>query len=165
MLVLRKLNQKRHWDKPLWLGEEEVQADATKCLTSCDNAISVYIIEEADGNIDRVVAALAAKRDHLKHFDLAIVSSDALNKCEIEASEVPGKTDDFQVNDWHKDLINLSFRKICDLASCIRLEGTIRRYQKREVEKAIASSLQQRVIAAESIRETLSSSLRSRGII
>lgn len=165
MLVLRKLNQKRHWDQAQWMGHDDVQADATKCLGSCGNALSVYVFDEGNGNIDRVVAALTAKRDHLKHFDVAVVPINVLGRCEIESCEVPGETGDTQVNEWHTDLINLSFGKLSILASCIRVEGTIRRYQRRDVERAIAGSLRQELIAVESIGETLSNSLKSRGII
>ena len=165
MLLLRKLSQKRHWDKTPWIEDGEVQADATKCLISCNNTMSVYVFEDRDGHLDRVVAALAARRDHIKHLDLAIVSSSVLDKCDIGSSEIPGETGDSQVNDWHKDLINLTFGRLSSLASCIRLEGNIRRHQRKDVERVIASSLSKKLITVESIGEKLYASLKSRGII
>ena len=100
--VLRKLEQKRHWDSQSWLSQGDVQADVAKCLSTDGNTLSVYVLDKPKEQLDRVVAALAAGRDYLVRFDLAIAPENILDKCGIVRASSSGDTLDRQVNEWHQ---------------------------------------------------------------
>ena len=164
-MICRKLSQKRHWDGLPWLGSQETQADAVKCLMTSQNRLSVFVLDRADDQTERVVAALAVTRDSLAHLDLAIAPEEVLARCDIRRDRVQGQTPDPGVNDWHEDLVDLTAGKIARLAAAIKDEGEIRRYNLKKVEAAIRQSLDEDFIGAEQINGKLVQSLRKRGIV
>ena len=85
-LILRKLQQKRYWDEAPWLGAHDVQADATKCLKTKENELSVFKIDN-QMQVRRVVAALAFTRDNLAYVDLAIIPESVLKKSGDQARQ------------------------------------------------------------------------------
>lgn len=139
-LILRKLQQKRYWDQAPWLGAHDVQADATKCLTTKENELSVFKIDN-QMQVRRVVAALALTRDNLAYVDLAIIPESVLKKCGIKRDKNPAGTPDLEVNEWHLNLVELTAAKIANLASAIRSDGKITRCQQSHVQAAIKDSL------------------------
>ncbi len=164
-VICRKLSQKRHWDGAPWLGPQETQADAVKCLMTSQNSLSVFVLDGPDDQTERVVAALAVTRDSLAQLDLAIAPEEVLVQCDIRRERVPGQTPDSGVNGWHEDLVELTVAKIARLASAIKSEGEIRRYNLKKVGTAIQRSLDADYIGAEHINGKLVQSLRKRGII
>lgn len=141
-VIFRKLERKRHWDDKPWLEIGDVQADSTKCFETDENKLSVFVLDKPDQQIERVVAALAANRDYLCELDLAIVPEKALELCAIRRDNIQGETPDSEVNEWHKDFIELSISKIACLATAIKREGQIKRYQPKKVAEAIKFSLE-----------------------
>ena len=164
-MIFRKLSQKRHWDDTQWLGPNEAQAEATKCLRTCKNRLSIFVLDAPDDQTERVVAALAVTRDNLACLDLAIAPEDVLERCGIRRDGAQGKTPDSEVNGWHEDLIELTVAKIAQLAAAIKSEGKIMRYNPKKVEAAIRQSLDANHIDAERINGSMLQSLRKRGII
>ena len=162
--IFRKLSQKRHWDRPPWLGAGDIQADAAKCLRTEDNKLSVFRLEDSDVQTERVVAALALTRDNLAHVDLAIAPEKVLEACGIQHAMVPARTPDSEVNDWHLDLVELTVAKIAELATAISTEGRIRRYYEADVKAAIQKSLRTDYIVVEHIKPKLVQSLKKDGI-
>ena len=165
-VILRKLENKRHWDDASWLDSNDTQADALKNFSTSNNELSIFVLEESDAQIERVVAALAARRDFLSHLDLAIVPCEVLEKYDIESSDVQGQTPDHEVNGWHQNLIQLTVSKISLLISFIKSEGDFKRYQVKDVEQAIKNSLYSNSFDVASITSPkLIASLRRRQII
>ena len=164
-IICRKLSQKRHWDSLPWLEPQETQADAIKCLMTSQNRLSVFVLDEPDDQTERVVAALAVTRDSLAHLDLAVAPEHVLVQCDIRRDRVQGQTPDSGVNGWYEDLVELTVAKIARLASAIRSEGEIRRYNLKKVGIAIRQSLDAEYIGAEQINGKLIQSLRKRGLI
>ncbi len=162
--IFRKLSQKRYWDRKPWLGTSDIQGDAAKCLMTKENRLSVFILEEPTIQMERVVAALALNRDSLAHLDLAIAPEDVLELCQIQRDRVQADTPDSEVNEWHLDLIELTVAKIAKLATAIRNKGEIRRYNEKEVRKAIQKSLNADCVVAEQINGSLIKSLEKRGV-
>ena len=163
--IFRKLNRKRYWDNVPWLEQGHIQADATKCLATIKNSLSIFILDESDEKMERVIAALASKRDHLADFDLALFSEDVLQECGIKRRKDQGDTLDREVNDWHEDLIELTMSKVALLASAIKRGGCIKRYNEKKVATSIKNSLSNNFIDPEQIKPKLADSLRKRGFI
>ena len=164
-MICRKLNQKRHWDDLPWLGPQDTQADAFKCLMTKQNRLSVFVLDKPDDQTERVVAALAVTRDNLAPLDLAIAPEEVLVRCDIRRDKIQGETPDSWVNGWHEDLVELTVAKITRLAAAIKSEGEIRRYNLKKVETAIQQSLEANYIGAEHINGRLVQSLRKREFI
>ena len=164
-MVCRKLSQKRYWDGLTWLGAQEVQADAVECLMTSQNRLSVFVLDRADGQTERVVAALAVTRDSLAHLDLAMAPEEVLARCDIRRDKVQGQTPGPDVNAWHEDLVELTAGKIARLAAAIEGEGEIGRYNLKKAGAAVQQSLDEDCIGAEHINGKLVQSLRRRGIV
>ena len=163
--LFRKLSQKRNWDAKSWLGPEDIQADAAKCLITSENRLSVFVLDEPDEQVERVVAALAVARDNLAHLDLAIAPEAILARCGIRWDEAPGQTADSEVNEWHRDLVELTIGKIGRLATAIKSGGEIKRYNLKKVGEAIRQSSNAGYIGPEHFNGKLVQSLRRRGFI
>ena len=136
-----------------------------QCLTTKANRLSVYVLEEPDWQIERVVAALALTRDNLAHMDVAVVPDRVLLDCGIRKSGLQGDTPDAEVNSWHQDLVDLTIGKVARLAGAIKAEGQIDRYHVSKVKEAIRRSMSANCIGRERVREQMTKSLRKQGII
>lgn len=165
-IILRKLEKKRHWDPAPWVGCQDMQADVMKCLSTKNNQLSVYLLNEPHTQIERVVAALAASRDFLVPLDLAVVPIDILKECSIQSDDVQGETPDSEVNGWHRNLVELTVTKITRLIFAIRSKGEIKRYPEKKVEQAIKYSLEAESFTVDRIRSReLIQSLKRRNVI
>ena len=162
--IFRKLSQKRYWDRTPWLGADDAQADTPRCLKTNENRLSIFVLEEPEVQMERVVAALALSRDSLAHLDLAIAPETVLEVCRIQGDRVQAKTPDSEVNEWHIDLVELTATKIAELARAIKSEGEIKRYNLGDVKEAIRKSLNTNYIVAEQINGKLVQSLEKKGI-
>ena len=140
-LLFRKLDNRRHWDRQNWLKASAAPADALNDLRTKQNLLSVFTIKNKEEGLTRVIGACALTRDHVAHFDFAIVSHRILKRLTIDVSDSSGATPDPEVNEWHLDLVNLSGPKLASLAGKISREGQIIRYTKEEVKKSIKKSL------------------------
>lgn len=163
--LFRKLSQKRHWDAESWLEPGDIQADAAKCLATSENKLSVFVLEQPDEQVERVVAALAVTRDSLAHLDTALAPEEILARCGIRRDEVPGQTADFKVNEWHQDLVELTVMKVARFAAAIRGGGEIKRCNWKKVGAAIRQSLNAGYIGPEHVNGQLFQSLKRRGIL
>lgn len=164
-VILRKLSQKRHWDNAPWLERGDMQADVTKCLATGENKLSVFVLDEPNEQVERVVAALAVMRENLAQLDPAVAPEGILEECGIQWASTQGKTPDFEVNEWHQDLIKLTIAKITRLAVAIKLKGQIKRYNYKQVAEAIKHSLDANYIGAERMGRNLAHSPQKRIII
>ena len=164
-MIFRKLCKKRNWDCPEWMGEEEAPADAAKCLETHSNTLSIYVLADPDEQLDRVVAALALTRNHLGEFDLAVAPEPILTECGLTIEDKQGDTPDLEVNHWHRDISQLTLGKVAQLAASIRVRGSIVRYQEKQVENAIRTSVNSEYVRSNRIPPTLVTSLERKGIL
>ena len=139
-------------------------ADAARCLLTRANNLSVFKLDEPDSQTERVVAALALTRDSLANMDLALVPEGVLEGCGIERVVSPADTPDSEVNKWHVDLVELTLAKIALLASAIRSEGRVERYNELRVRAAIENSVGSGFVAGDRVNAKLVNSLDRRGI-
>ena len=162
--IFRKLHNRRYWDREPWLGTGDVKGDAAKCLMTEKSSLSVYVLEDPDAQMERVVAALALTRDSLNIIDWAIVPETVLDSCEIQWESVEGTTPDPDVNQWHYNLVELTLAKIAQLAAAIRSQGKVGRCQHKDVEAAIQKSLDTNPIDSTQINSDLIDSMKRRGV-
>ena len=138
--ILRKIRKSKwykHEDVP-WLAEDELQADALGDLQTSNNELSVWRVEDDKSNLERIVTALAANVDHVSNFDYALLDMELLSKLSIQTKDSKGDTPDERANvAWHLDLMELSARKLMELAKAIMAKGEKGRVPKKKLAQLI----------------------------
>jgi hypothetical protein len=122
------------------LNEGELQADALADLTTKDNTLSVWMLEN-ETLIERAATALSTNRDVLANFDYVVFDVHHLAALNIRVHESRGETPDEEVNAWHRDLIELSVQKIMGLAGVIQEHGRIERILEKRLAHLIAQGI------------------------
>jgi hypothetical protein len=149
-LLLRKINFEK-W-KPdeavqaqidTWLPEDDIEGDPIGDLPTEDNALSFYEVDDDKTNVNQVIAALAAKVQNPGEIAYALVAQKALIDLGYEIEERKGTTPDETVNNWHRDIIKLSCKKLYYLIKVIRDDkvAEITTSFESEVEEALRESL------------------------
>ncbi len=165
-LLFRKLNNKRHWDRQAWLSSGDAPADALSDLKTTENKLSIFLVDETEAGLDRVVAASALNRHHhLDVLDLALIAEGVLTKLRIDMSQSLGQTPDAGVNEWHRDLLDLSASKLAKLAGAIRKDGEIKRYTPKDVRKAIEASCRAGFINSSKLKDEMIAQLKKQQIL
>lgn len=160
--VLRKLDRKAAFYQLPTLKVGDVQADALADLKTSGNALSVWMVQENLANLDRIVAALAAKRDILAKLDYALLERHALDSLGIQVVQKRGDSFDDQANDlWHQDLMDLSGTKLLKLAAMMQAKAKLVRHNKGEVRDFIAASIDDGFIDLDLIKPSLRKQLPS----
>lgn len=133
-LLLRKINNRRRWDKLPWLEEGKAQADALSDLQTTENKLSVWHVEDDKSNLPGVVIAIAAKRHSPSKFDYALFDQNLLTKINVRIEKTVGDTYHREANaSWHRDIVELSAEKNGELANLIMEHGTTDRMGENEV--------------------------------
>lgn len=138
--------RKSKWNKNSelkWLKDGQLQADALVDLSSKGNKLSLYLVDTDNADLQlRVVAALAANRDHIAHIDCAFIEPEFLQSIGVKIEDVDGETADDKVNAIHKDLAELTASQVFEIAKHISDKQDLRRFLKNKVEGAITSGVQ-----------------------
>jgi hypothetical protein len=159
MPLLVKLENKRIWDKPSWLPAGEVPAQAVQDFRLEDNELSVWYVEANRSNIDRIVTALAANRDFADKIDYAVFDEASVGECGITLRKTTGKLPDEYANqEWHRDLVELSGRKLVCLAELIAT-GTPDRKTPAAVKELLATAAKEGHIKRELMKAALAAKL------
>lgn len=139
---LRLVRQRRWATFPdiEWIAPEETQADALLDLQTRNNRLSVFRVD-SDNDIQRVVVALAASRDHVANIDYAIFDDDELIVQGIDITQTVGETPDKTANMLHHDIHNLTVRQIELLARTIALADHTR-IHRRDIQTMLRDALQ-----------------------
>ncbi len=107
------------WDEPLpWLEVGDIPADPLEHLIPQDHKISVYEVSDDREQIERVAAAIAAKRHgEVDAVEFIVFDQSILAEVGIEIDRnTPGDTCDPEVNGWHRDMIEVSADKLVAFA-------------------------------------------------
>jgi hypothetical protein len=169
--VLRKIDNKHRWNKKpegdlaAWLKEGELPADALQDIKTNNNRLSVFLLEdEASATLERVVGALAAKRDYLAKFDYVLFSSALLAELGIEWEATLGDTSDGVVNACHRDLVKITATKLADFGTTLVRKGKVERKSVQEAGKCIGESIREKFIDSEKVPAQIVQQMQERGI-
>lgn len=89
------------------LNSQCAPSQLVKCVKNGE--LSVWIIEDDESNLDRVLAALASNCDSLEDLSFVVASQEAVDQLQIPIHNRPGTTPDDEANHlWHRDLVGLS---------------------------------------------------------
>ena len=153
--LLRYIRQSK-WDvnrdeplaDKLWLAPGDLQADVFSDLRTTSNSLSVWQIEKDDKPcLDRIIAALAARRKEIAVFEYAIVDVRAVEELGISISKQPGDTFDDDANDrWHYDLVELTANRLLELAKLISQRNEMTRLSRTKVKELITASVEKKYL-------------------
>ncbi len=147
-------NQEAHFP---WVEPEDVPADPIQDLASRENKLSVWHVESDKSNLERVVAAVASGRNDLSsEAAYALFADDAPGRLGIRVENSQGASLDSQANqNWHRNLAELSGRKLVKLTGELLAHAEIDRKFPREVAEAINRSIESGFIQRETVRQSL----------
>lgn len=154
--LLRKIKKSRWYQPSLpWLANNEIPADPLADLQTTDNSLSVWMIEDDKANLQQVLAAIAANRDHLANVDYAIIKDELVPQL-IKREQTRGKTVDDSANDsFHLEFKEVSASKLLDLAKAIFDHGEKKRILSKDVGKLIKKAVQEGKIAEAKLTDSI----------
>jgi hypothetical protein len=108
--LLRRSDDKRRWDAPSWLPAGESPAAPFKDLsTTHASQLSVWSIDDERSNLNRIVAALAASRDHIDKFDYFLIDERDAAGLRIEIETRAERCADEEASRlWHRNMLKLT---------------------------------------------------------
>ncbi|MBI3466145.1 MAG: hypothetical protein HY000_24285 [Planctomycetes bacterium] len=120
-------------------------ADLLADLNTRGNRLSVWVVEH-EASVERIVAALAAMLGKVREFSYLSFDEEIVSKAGIKVEETKGTTQDKTVNDWHRDLIDLSAQKLVELCGVLRERGKPERKMPKEVDAILAQAVREQRI-------------------
>ena len=154
--LLRKIRKAR-WNPQLReefgpFEEQDCPADCVADLGTSNCRLSLWEIDDARSNLADVIVALATNADHLSNLDYALIPRDKLEAiARLEATE--GQTAHIQANQkWHRDLIDLSGRRLVDIAALIFSVAERRRVPEKEVTQMVRQALEKKALDPARVR-------------
>lgn len=136
-------------DRPEWLADGELPASPLGDLKpSVGNRLSVWEIEDGEGNLQRIIAALAARsavagnRNHLEKFDCTLIDGGLPGSIDIGMEKTPGISLDHEANErWHRHLTQLTVSKVAALVDVMAQHGERRRYSEEDVTRFVGEAV------------------------
>lgn len=153
--VFRGLDSKSRWYKDDWCGQVDAPGDALRDLGTEKNVLSVYVFEDDEKDLERIITAVAANRENLGKVDFAVLREDLLNELDLKSQVTPGQTPDPVVNEWHRDLTELTAGKLAAFAGAICNKGKIDRYQRSKVCNLLRDAIETGSIVRAGLKSTL----------
>lgn len=164
--VLRKVENKRRWDKDQdldWMPTGDVPADCLLDLRTENNLLSVWELDDSQSNLNRVIAALAAQRQNLAKLEYAVVRKSKLSFDTGKIKKSAGDSPDVKANnEWHFDVTDLSGSNLVEFAKSIWTNGEVARLSKSEVKKLVAEAVRLEWIDHKDLGENVAKHIESR---
>jgi len=160
-LLLRGNIDNRRWDWAEgdipWLPAGEFPAAPLADLrTSLTSSLSVWLIEDDRSNLERVVAALTATRDHLDKYDYILFDERLIGDAGVHAEDTGGRSLDGEANDrWHRDLVQLTSSHLVQLARLIHRHGQPDRVLEPRVKELITGAVRAGLINSARLKDQL----------
>jgi hypothetical protein len=157
-LLLRGI-RKRRWSTDTsisGLSEGEIQADAFGDLSTSQNTLSVWYIEDDQSNLEQVITALSSNRDTISNLDYVLFNIDLVSNIGIQIEENKGATPYEDVNHWHRDLTMLTASKLFKLVEIVCNQNSEKeRVQEKYILKLINQAVQNGLIKREKLKEKI----------
>lgn len=161
----RKIDKSNLWDKPNkqilpWLEDGDIPADPlTRDFKTDNNSISIYLIDNFDEHIDRVVSALASTRDQISKMDYITGSIEIIKNIGVVLDVIDGKTGDEFVNSLHRDMANLTTEKAALFVNAMIEKGHAGRAYKKDISSMILNEVEKGNINREKINRKIRTKL------
>lgn len=159
--LLRAIRKTRWYNSSniTWLTRGEIQADPLGDLATSQNTLSVWQVEDDGSNLEQIITALASGRDSISNLDYAVFDLNLLCGIGIDIKDEPGVTPYEKANIWHKDLIELTGRKLVKLAEAMLTNAEIKRISEKEILRLIKEAVANGRIAQAKLKPSISKKL------
>ena len=145
-LLLRKLDGRAKWmvEDPSWLPSRDAPGPPLgDFIPDKQGKLSVWAVEGDESNLPRIVAAVAATRDHVSVFDYVLFSSRAVRAAGAALVPGPGESPDHVAKQrWHRDLAELSAKRAARLVWRVFYRGKRSRVAKKEVAELLRKAVE-----------------------
>lgn len=121
---------------------DKLQADALGDLRTQENLLSLFIVDDDLGNLERIAAALAANSVNPGNLDYVLLERQAVDNLGYTEISNPGETPDQEVNDAHVDLVIPNAQMLVDLAFVFWNQGDTNRIQRKRVQQMIRDGIE-----------------------
>lgn len=136
------------WQSEPWLPAGELQAAALSDLRCSNNKLSLWRIDDAHSNLDRVIAALSVNNGKMgiEQVQYVLLPDKLIQSLGVKIGKTPGATLDSLANsEWHYDIVELSVSKIVAIAKCIK-DQAIHRKSEAAVRSLVGQALNEKHI-------------------
>lgn len=124
------------------------------------SALSVWLVEQDQSNLNRIVAALAAGRTHLDKFDYVLVDEQAVLELQLSIEAQAEKCPDEGASaQWHRNMIRLTGSQLNALVRLIYSSGLKKRILKPDIEDIIRNALERGYLDRSRVNKDLLGSL------
>lgn len=135
---LRAIYKNIDWDKtqfPSWLNKDELPSCIIRDLKADNNALSLWEISDDKSNLLDVIAAFVSLRKDIKYdFDYALLSVNILDELTFTPLKKAGKTAYRGMNQYHRDVSNLSINDVVYFAYLLNRHGIFDRMGWKDIE-------------------------------
>ena len=158
---LRASSNKRRWDSEGWVPEGDIPAGPFGDLApSPTSGLSVWLVEEDQSNLSRIVAALAGGRNYLDKFDYVLIDEQSVLELQLEIEQRAERCADEDASArWHRNMVRLTGSKLHALVRLIYSRGLKKRVLKPDVEGILRNALDQGHLDRFQVNENLLTSL------
>lgn len=138
MPLLLRVIRKNRWEcpdpYPEWASEGELLADPLGDLFTKENRLSLWHIEDDESNLERIVVGIAGTRDSVSNLDMLLFDVQVLSEVGFKIEHSIGGSIAEEANrNWHRDVVDLTARKIVRLAELMMEKGRCKRLTERRV--------------------------------
>ena len=165
MSFLLRTIRKAKWIKigdVSYQSADDLPADSLGELKTKSNKLSVYHINDNRSNLERVLTALAARRDSVSHIDYTIFDYEHVAGFDLRIENSPGDTADATVdNSWHRDLIHLSAVQLGTIARTIIAGAERERVPEKVIHRWLKRGLEERRLRRKCMKESILSQLEN----
>lgn len=131
------------WYSPSWIANDEVPSDPLADFCTKENVLSIWIVRDDKSDFDRIVSAIAARRDTICNFDYLLFDQRIIDKYEITKKQTIGESPDQGINNsLHFNLVELTSSQICSLVSEAFLKGEKDRIHSKKISSMLTKSIQ-----------------------
>jgi hypothetical protein len=147
--LLRKVKHNRWLREPAlqWLNEDDIPSDPLADLNTSEQTLSVWEVADDESNVQRIVRNLALMGNKTDSSGYVLFDSAILEQIGIDLVRADGHTPDTEANGWHRDLVNLSGKKLVALARAVLAQGTTRIVLKKRICELIIEGVAAKQIA------------------
>ena len=138
-----------------WVPDGDIQADALNDLRTSGNCLSVWLVEDSEETLLRLLAAIAAGRDHLSNIDYALIAVSEIQKAGLELVENDGQILDDAMKALHRDVVKISAFSLGKLAVAIQEKAELERLSRGRVKSIIRESIDAGYIQRSDIKFTI----------
>jgi len=158
-LALRITDDNLIWkdspDETPWLEDGDIPADRISDLRTEENQLSIWMLKEDKSELSRCLSAFAANRMRLTKLDYMIFNVDLLSELNLDYIESKSNLRDKEINILHRDIINLSAKKLFSLAQVLTSKCELGRKEKQDVASLLIESIDKGWIRKESLQPSL----------